>query len=155
MGKSYTNNEITNLLEAPEGENYQFKEAKNRFSYTEALKICCALSNCGGGKLVLGITDKRPRKIVGSKAFEQPERTREGLANKLRVKVDFMIYHHEEDRILVFDIASRPVGVPVQVDGVAWWYDGDSHVPIPPDILRDIYFEAEPDFSGDICTGAT
>ena len=148
-------NDITELLEATEGAHYQFKEAKNRFSFTEALKICCALSNCGGGNLVLGITDERPRKVVGSKAFEQPERTREGLANKLRVKVDFALHKHEGERVLVFNIASRPVGVPVLLDGIAWWYDGDSHIPMPSDILRDIYFEAEPDFSSDICTGAT
>ena len=43
------------------------------------LKYCCALSNCGGGKFVLGITDKRTRKIVGSTAFDQPERTKENL----------------------------------------------------------------------------
>jgi ATP-dependent DNA helicase RecG len=155
MKKCDNTSEITELLEAPEGEHYQFKEAKNRFDFSEALKICCALANCGGGKLVLGITDKRPRKVVGSEAFEQPERVREILASKLRVKVDFVIYKDKEKRVLVFDIASRPIGVPVQVDGIAWWYDNDSHVPIPPDVLREIYFEAEPDFSGDICAGAT
>ena len=65
MDKSYINNEITNLLEAPEGENYQFKEANNRFSYTEALKICCALSNCGGGNLFWGLqTNVRERLLV-------------------------------------------------------------------------------------------
>ena len=154
MLMSYSN-DITELLEAPEGAHHQFKEAKNRYSYTDTLKICCALSNSGGGKFVLGITDERPRKVVGSKAFVQPERTREGLANKLRIKVDFKVYEHEGNRVLVFEVAPRPIGVPVQVNGIAWWYDGDSHVPIPPDVLRDIFFEAEPDFSSDICSGAT
>jgi len=142
---------ITELLNAPEGEHYQFKEAKNRFSFTDALKCCCALANGGGGKLVLGISDKRPRKVVGSEAFEQPERARESLSNKLRIKV----YEYESKRILVFEVANRPIGVPVQVNGIAWWYDGDSLVPIPPDILRDIFYESEPDFSCEICLGAT
>jgi len=70
---------IEELLEAQEGEQYQFKEAKTHFDSNEAARCFCALANCGGGKLVLGITDKRPRQIVGSKAFEQPERTRKGL----------------------------------------------------------------------------
>lgn len=147
--------EITELLNAPEGEHYQFKEGKNRFSFTEALKCCCALSNSGGGKLVFGITDKRPREVVGSYAFEQPERTREGFMNKLRVKVDFQTYEYEGKRVLVFEVAARPIGIPVQVKGVAWCYEGDSLVPIPPDFLRDIFFESEPDFSGEICIGAT
>jgi len=49
------------------------------------------LANCGGGMLVLGITNNRPRKVVGSMAFDQPERTREGLMNKLRVRVNFQV----------------------------------------------------------------
>jgi ATP-dependent DNA helicase RecG len=61
---------IEELLNAPEGEHYEFKEAKTKFDFQEALKYCCALSNCGGGKFVLGISDRRPRKITGSVAFE-------------------------------------------------------------------------------------
>ena len=80
---------IDDLLNAPEGDHFEFKEAKNRYDFEEAAKYCCALANCGGGKLVLGISDKRPRKVVGSKAFEQPERTCKGLMDKLRVRVDF------------------------------------------------------------------
>ena len=88
------NNPVTieELLNAKEGEQYQFKEAKNRFDSGEAARCCCALANCGGGKLVFGITDKRPRKVVGSAAFEQPERTRKGLIDKLKVMVDFQLY---------------------------------------------------------------
>jgi ATP-dependent DNA helicase RecG len=145
---------IEELLNAKEGEQYQFKEAKTRFDSNEAARCCCALANCGGGKLVFGITDKRPRQVVGSKAFEQPERTRKGLIDKLRVMVDFQLYDHEDKRVLVFEVASRPVGLPVQVDGVAWWYDGDSLITMPQDILREIYEETGHDFSGDICKGA-
>jgi ATP-dependent DNA helicase RecG len=146
---------LEELLNAPEGEHYQFKEAKTRYSFEDAAKCCCALSNCGGGKLVLGISDKRPRKVVGSKAFEQPERTREGLIEKLRVRVDFKLYEDDGERVLVFEVASRPVGIPVQVDGTAWWYSGDSLIPMPEDVRRDIYFEIEHDFSSDICSKAT
>ena len=73
---------VQELLEAKEGEHVQFKEAKNRFDFGEAAKCCCALANNGGGKLVFGITDKRPRSVVGSAAFDQPERTRMGLIEK-------------------------------------------------------------------------
>jgi ATP-dependent DNA helicase RecG len=38
------------------------------------------------------VLDKRPRKVVGSDAFEQPERTRKGLIDKLKVMVDFQLY---------------------------------------------------------------
>jgi len=146
---------IEELLNANEGEQYQFKEAKNRFDFNEAARCCCALANCGGGKLVFGVTDKRPRQVVGSQAFEQPERTRNSLIDKLHVMVDFRVYEHYDMRVLVFDVASRPVGLPLQLDGVYWWYQGDSLIPMPPAVLRDIYHEAGHDFSSDICAGAT
>ncbi len=56
---------IQELLEAKEGEYIQFKEARNWFNFEDAAKCCCALANNGGGNLVLGITDKRPRRVVG------------------------------------------------------------------------------------------
>ena len=74
---------IEEMLTAKEGENFEFKTAENRFSYTELQKYACAISNEGGGKIVFGITDKRPRQIKGSKAFDQPERTRKGLIDSL------------------------------------------------------------------------
>ena len=146
---------LEELLNAKEGEHYQFKEAKNRFDYGEAARCCCALANCGGGKLVFGITDKRPRKVVGSNAFEQPERTRMGLIEKLKVMVDFQILYSNEKRVLVFDVASRPLGLPVQIDGVAWWYEGDSLIPMPEEIRRKIYEEIGFDFSGKVCLSAS
>jgi ATP-dependent DNA helicase RecG len=149
--KLYENNDIPELLNAPEGEHFEFKEAKKRFSFTEAVKYCCALANCGGGKLVLGVTDKRPRRVVGSGAFEQPERTRKGLIEKLRVMVKFQQYNYEDMRVLVFEVASRPIGLPIQVDGIVWWRDADGLVPMPQELVKRIYAESGHDFSGDIC----
>ena len=135
----YESMTVEELLEAKEGENIQFKEAKNRFDSGEATKCCCALANCGGGKLVFGITDARPRQVVGSRAFEQPERTRKGLIDKLKVMVDFQLFEYQGKRVLVFDVAPRPMGLPVQADGIAWWYEGDSLIPMPEEIRRRIY----------------
>jgi ATP-dependent DNA helicase RecG len=146
---------IDELLNATEGEHYQFKEWKTKDDFRETAQICCALANCGGGKLVLGVTDKRPRKVVGSTAFPQPERTRVDLMNKLRIRIDFYTYQHENGRVLVFDVASRPIDLPVQADGGAWWYQGDSLILMPEDIRRSIYAESGHDFSGDICSGMT
>ena len=55
---------------------------------------------------------------------------------------------------MVFDVASRPLGLPVQADGVAWWYEGDSLIPMPEDVRRRIYEETGVDFSGTICVDA-
>lgn len=146
---------VQELLEAKEGEYIQFKEAKNRFDFGEAAKCCCALANNGGGKLVFGITDKRPRSVVGSNAFDQPERTRMGLIEKLRINIDFQILNYEGKRVLIFDVKSRPIGLPVQYEGIAWIYEGDAIKPMPEDMRRTIYEESGSDFSSTICTGAT
>lgn len=146
---------LDEILVAKEGENFEFKEAKNRFDYTELVRYACALSNLGGGYVVFGVADKRPRQIVGSQAFEQPERTRRGLIDKLHVRVDFTLYNESSpNRVLVFKIAGRPIGVPILADGVAWWRDGDSLVPMPAEEMRLIFNEAARDFSAEVCENA-
>ena len=42
-----------------------------------------------GENLSLVFQDKRPRQVVGSQAFEQPERTRKGLIDKLTLWLTF------------------------------------------------------------------
>ena len=54
-------------------------------------------------------------------AFQQPEETRRILIEKLRIRIDFNLYVYKEKRVLVFEVAGRPIGLPVQVDGKAWW----------------------------------
>jgi ATP-dependent DNA helicase RecG len=118
-------------------------------------KILCALANCGGSKLVLGVSDKRPRQVVGSTAFSQPEHVRADLIEKLRVGVDFELYEDNGKRVLALEVSSRPIGLPIAVDGVAWWYAGDSLVAMPEGIRRSIYAESGNDFSAEIVFGAT
>ena len=89
---------IKELLTAKEGENVEFKEAKNTFEFDELARYSSALSNKGGGYVVFGIKDERPRVVVGSNAFAQPERTRLGLIDKLHINVDFEVLTDEKQR---------------------------------------------------------
>jgi hypothetical protein len=59
---------------------------------------CNALANEGGGKIILGVTNDRPRKVVGSKAFDQPERTRKGLCERIPLAIDFEEINHPDCR---------------------------------------------------------
>jgi ATP-dependent DNA helicase RecG len=147
--------DIEELLNAPEGEHLEFKQAKNSYEFDKLAKYSCAIANCGGGKFVFGVSDHRPRTIVGSSAFPQPERTRNSLIEKLHIRIDFQLYEQEGKRVLVFEIAGRPLGLPVQADGIAWWRDGDSLIRMPQEVLRAIYAETGHDFSGDVCKGAS
>lgn len=50
-----------------------------------------------------------------------------GLIDKLKINIDFRILYDVNDkRVLVFYVNSRPIGLPVQFDGVAWVYEGDT-----------------------------
>ena len=147
--------DITKLLNAKEGENIEFKEAKNHFDFEKLVKYACAISNQGGGKIVLGVSDKRPRQVVGSTAFGQPEQTRKGLMDRLHIKVDFEELYENGLRVLVFIIAERPVGLPVQADGISYWREGDTLCTMPADVQRSIYEESGHDFSADICPHLT
>ncbi|MFH1952309.1 MAG: RNA-binding domain-containing protein [Pseudomonadota bacterium] len=147
--------ELQKLMAALEDENLEFKEAKQSYPFDKLLKYCAALANEGGGKIILGITDRRPRRIVGTHAFSQQERTRAGLMEKLRIKVDADEIHSSEGRVLVFTVPPRPVGVPIQADGIYWTRRADSLVPMTEDQLRDIFDEIGHDFSADVCPGAT
>ena len=96
--------------------------------------------------IVFGVSDTRPRTIVGTKAFPQPEQTRLKLRDRLHIAVDFDLWNEgRTDRVLAFRAAARPVGTPVQLDGVAWWRDGESLVPMPQDVLCSIYAESDRD----------
>lgn len=147
--------DITKLLNAKEGENIEFKEAKNHFDFEKLVKYACAISNQGGGKIVLGVSDKRPRQVVGSSAFGQPEHTRKGLMDRLHIKVDFEELYDNGLRVLIFIIAARPVGLPVQADGISYWREGDTLCTMPADVLHSIYEESGHDFSADVCPHLT
>ncbi len=142
-----------------EGENLEFKKAENRFDFEELTKYCVALANEGGGRIILGVTDKRPRRIVGTKAFDQPERTRKGLCERFPLDVDFEEIRHPDcadgSRVLVFTIPSRPIGIAIQYKGRRWVRDEDSLVEMSDDRLREIHAEGGHDFSATAVSGLT
>lgn len=142
-------------MQEKEGECCEFKEARNDFDFEKLVKYCAAVANCGGGKVILGVSDKRPRQVVGSQAFDQPERTRSGLRDRLPLRIDFDEIPHPNGRVLVFHVPGRPVGTPIQDKGIYWTRDGDSLVPMPEEELRAIFAEAGHDFSASECKDAT
>jgi ATP-dependent DNA helicase RecG len=52
-----------------EDEHIEFKEAKTQFDSETLFRYCVALANEDGGLLILGVTNKQPRAIVGTKAY--------------------------------------------------------------------------------------
>src|SRR5260370_21878110 len=107
-----TSQQLQEWLNAKEDEHLEFKEAKANFHFEKLVKYCAALANEGGGSIILGVTDKRPRKVVGSQAFADLERTKAGLIEKLRVRIDAQEIAHSNGRVLIFTAPSRPIRTP-------------------------------------------
>ncbi len=147
--------QLEKILSSKEGEHLEFKEARKSFHFETLVKYCVALANEGGGKIVFGVTDKRPRSVVGSQAFKQPERTRSGLIEQLHLNIDFSVVDHPEGRVLIFHVPTHPIGNPVKYKGIYWQRQGDSLIAMSEDRLRGIFAEAGHDFSADICASAT
>jgi len=137
-------------LSEPEAERLEFKEAKSNFNFERLMEYFSALANEGGGKMILGVTDKRPRRIVGSTAFREPGRTVAGSIEKLGVQITAEEILHPDGRVLVFHVPGRMVGVPVQYKGVYWSRAGDELRPLSPDRLQRVFQESGPDFSAEL-----
>ena len=92
-------------LQKPEGQNLEFKKAENQFSYNKELPdYCAALSNEGGGKLILGVDNSG--NIVGTKAFlGNSNQLTHDLMQKIGIRVGLNIYYHTT----IINMQSRPV----------------------------------------------
>ncbi|MGH9338488.1 MAG: AlbA family DNA-binding domain-containing protein [Acidobacteriota bacterium] len=142
------------LLESPEGARVEFKSASGGFHFDELVKYCVALANEGNGKIVLGITDRRPRRVLGTRAFSEPGRTEAGLFERLGHRIPLEEYKHEGKRVLIVHVPGRLPGTAWQDRGTFWMRSGDAVVPMSDERLRRIHEEAGPDFSAEICSDA-
>ena len=141
-------------MRANEDEHIEFKEAKQRCDFEDLVKYCVALANEGGGRMILGVTDRMPRQVVGTQAFRELERTKSGLTDRVRLRVDAEEILHPQGRVLVFHVPSRPIGMPVHYDGRYFMRSGGDLVPMLPDVLKRIFEEAGPDYTAEICPKA-
>lgn len=152
---SVTLEQLQAWMNAKEDEHLEFKKAENRYDFGELVRYCAALANEGGGSIVLGVTDKRPRQVTGTQAFDPIERTKAGLIQKLRMRIEADELQHPNGRVLVFTSPPRPLGMPIPVDGAYWMRGGEDLLPMTPDMLRRIFDEAGPDYSAEISPNAT
>lgn len=143
------------LLNSPEGTHLEFKSARQQYDFDKLVDYCVALANEGGGKIILGVTDKRPRDVVGTRAFDEPGETEARLHQILRHRIPIEEYFHDQTRVLV-------VHVPARLPGDAWQHDGkflkragDALVPMDHIELKEIFAETGPDFSAQPCEGLT
>ena len=138
---------LTYWLSTPrENEHLEFKEAKQQFDKAKLLRYCVALANESGGHLVLGVTDKPPRKIVGTQAFQNLGDIKARILEILGFRVEITELQHPDGRVLVFEIPPRPVGTPLHLEGAYLMRAGEDLVPMSSDQLRRILAEGSPDW---------
>jgi ATP-dependent DNA helicase RecG len=107
---------LAQWLEEPE-HTCEFKEARDSYPLERLREYCVGIANTGGGKLVLGVTDKKPRKVVGSNAFLNPEKHEANLCREFGYRLDFEEIQHPDGRVLVLHIPPHPIGRPLDIDG--------------------------------------
>lgn len=163
------NKNLEELRFLKESEDHiEFKEAKNNFNVnggTHAdpkkrrhciLGYIVALANEGGGRLVFGMADKYPHDIVGTK-FELGKlgNLEDYIYENLSIRVRIDEEYDNENRVLIFNIPSRPIGRMLKFEGVPLMRVGESLREMSDEEMLKVLSEQEVDFSAKICEGLT
>ena len=119
-----------------------------------------ALCNEKGGTIVIGMEDAYPHKVIGT---TQNENTLGELEANIYRDTDirpvvYELFENEatkEGRVVVIEVPPRPIGRVYKFEDVALMRVGEELKPMSEDYYRKIIQEQEPDFSQQICDGAT
>ncbi len=98
------------LLESNEDDSLEFKGES--LSRKEIGEYAVALGNEGGGLLVLGVTNRKPRRIVGVAPIPEVEagRIRDAVLDSTGIRIDIDQIAASEGNVVVITIPSRPAG---------------------------------------------
>jgi ATP-dependent DNA helicase RecG len=94
-----TLDKLLGWMQAKEDEHLEFKAARANFDSRELTKYCSALANEGGGRIVLGVSNEIPRRILGSQAFSDLNRTKAGLVRDLHIRIEAEEMNLPEGRV--------------------------------------------------------
>ena len=128
-----------------ENEHLEFKAAESRFDFEELVDYCAALSNEGGGRIVLGVVNAPPRRIVGTRAFDTPERTITGIYERIGLKVRLRRSPTSADAYSSSMFPLDLVGTPFTT-GPLSHAGGRPLVPMSPERLKRIFDEGRPEW---------
>lgn len=143
------------LLGAPEGTRLEFKEASHQYDFDKLINYCVAIANEGGGKIVLGVSDRRPRTVVGTQIFPEPGHTEARLHSELMHRIPIEELLHEGKRVLIVHVPPRLPGTAWQRGGRYLKRAGDALVALGEAELRAIFLETGPDFTAEKVPGAS
>ena len=93
-----------------EGLNLEFK--RGLLSRKEIAEYAVGIGNEGGGWLVMGVTDRRPRSIVGvdRQGPAQLQRIRDSVMDSAGIRMDVQHFQTSDGWVLAISIPTRPRG---------------------------------------------
>ncbi|MCY1010960.1 putative DNA binding domain-containing protein [Nannocystis pusilla] len=147
-----TPEDLDRLLSTPsEHEHLEFKAAHGGFNRDKVGDYCSARYNEGGGRLLLGVSDKAPRRVVGTTAFDGTlQQVKHELLQLIGIRIDVEEIEHPDGRVLVFTAPPRLRGHALSCRGRYWMRSGESLVAMTDEQLRKL-LDLTLDFSAEIC----
>ncbi|MCK5715855.1 MAG: putative DNA binding domain-containing protein, partial [Thiomargarita sp.] len=143
-----TLDELKKLLQFPENEHVEYKEAQTQYDLKKLMKYCVAFANEKGGKLIFGVNDHR--KIVGTQIFKNIEKIKSDIFDKVHIVVNIFELQEGNKRVLVFDILSRPPSTPVDYEGAYFMRIGEETRTMSAEKLRGIFEEGQSEFESQL-----
>jgi len=145
----YLPEDIDDILQNTENTVLEFKEARGNFGDGERSDYCAAIANMGGGKLLLGVTNRR--EVVGTHVYQGTiNQISQQIYQRIGITVALEEVQHPKGRVVIFDIPPRPVGQRVKSRGGNYTYPirrGESLGEMDDATTREILNEVQPDFS--------
>lgn len=166
--KRYTIEELQNMRESED--HVEFKRGdKGNISYNGAHKdtpkerrrcilgYVVALCNEKGGRLVIGMHDDFPHKVMGTQqAINAIGQLKSDIYRDLGIRPDiYELYDEEQKRVLIIEVPSRPAGKVYKYEDVPLMRVGEELKPMDDKTYLSIIQEQEPDFSEQYCLEAT
>lgn len=166
--KRYTIEELQNMRESED--HVEFKRGdKGNISYNGAHKdtpkerrrcilgYIVALCNEKGGRLVIGMHDDFPHKVMGTQqAINAIGQLESDIYRDLGIRPDiYELYDEEQKRVLIIEVPSRPAGKVYKYEDVPLMRVGEELKPMDDKTYLSIIQEQEPDFSEQYCLEAT
>jgi hypothetical protein len=144
-GTSLDEETVRRLAAKDENENIEFKQ--RLLSYKEIAEYAVGIGNAGGGLLLMGITDKKPRKLVGLPELKQDDARKIQLSvhNSASIRVTPQLVTTQNSVfILGIEIPARPRGqVFCTQDGKYLMRVGENLVGIPQIEIRRMQAETD------------
>ena len=166
--KRLTIKELQNMRESED--HVEFKRGdRGNISYNGAHKdtpkdrrrcilgYVVALCNEKGGRLVIGMHDDFPHKVMGTQQAENAMGQLESdIYRDLGIRPDiYELFDDDNKRVLVIEVPSRPAGKVYKYEDVPLMRVGEELKPMDDKTFLSIIQEQEPDFSEQYCSEAT